>query len=158
MIVGLFYSNLVYESSFGSEEVKQSYEEFIISVKFQDTFLGNFVFISSRNIVASAFRIVVGIAGGLIPVIYVIIDGLSNAHSLVFSTIDNGIEFTLFGFLPHSILEIPSMILVSSLGGYDIFIAIQIRRKAQECREGLQGFTDSFPNNNIASFILICDN
>ena len=123
LVSGLIYNSITYTSSFSSEDAKKAYNEFFKTTIVKDTFIGNFIYIFSHNIIASLFRIVTGIVLGIIPIFYIISDGISNSYSLVSSMIDEGVYRALLGFLPHSLFETPAFILSSSLG-LMIFISV----------------------------------
>ncbi len=144
LVSGLIYNSMTYTNSFSSEDAKQAYDEFFKTTMVKDTFIGNFIYIFSHNIIASLFRIVTGIVLGIIPVFYIISGGISSSYSLVSSVIDKRVYYALWSFLPHSLFEIPTFILSSSLG-LMIFISVlkkdRIKNVIRAYKESLIVFT-----------------
>lgn len=112
LVGGLIYNGMTYAKvSFSSEDAKNAYQEFFKTTNFKDTFIGNFQYIFFHNIIASLFRIAMGIILAIIPLWLIIDDGISSS----FAIINSGYN-PLFSFIPHGIFEIPAMIISSSLG------------------------------------------
>ncbi len=140
LLAGILHYNLTYEG-FSSIEAKDGYYQAMKEINFNENFFVNFFKIFTQNIIASLFRIFGGILLGIIPVFLIIDDAISNSYSLVASTIDDGIIRALLLFIPHSLFEIPALILSSSFG---LIIFLSLFKKGKKidnlkntCKESL---------------------
>ena len=114
-IIGILYYNSTYEG-FSSVETKEGYYEFIRGVNFSDNFAGNFINIFVHNLIASLVRILGGILLGVIPIFFIINGAITNSYSLVSFAVDDSLVKSLLLFVPHSLFEIPALMLSSSFG------------------------------------------
>ncbi len=69
LLCGIIYYNLTYEG-FSSIEVKEGYYQTIKEIELNKNFFVNFFKIFTHNITASLFRMLGGIALGIIPFSY----------------------------------------------------------------------------------------
>ena len=144
-IIGTIYSLNHSSYSFSSEDAKNAYEEYFITTTFKQTFLGNFQYIFFHNVVANLYGIMTGIVFAIIPVGVIISMGVSN--SMVIISSEYGFWRTLFSFVPHSIFEIPAIILSSSLGVMIFFSIFKSKDKKKDITQAYK--------NALLVFLLI---
>lgn len=143
---GLIYNNLTYTKfSFSSEDVKNSYEEFFRLTTFKDTLIGNFGAILFHNAISGLFNIATGIVLAIVPVGLIAYSGFSHSTSIMASRYD--FSNTLFLLVPHSIFEIPALILSSSLG---VMIFLSIFKSKDRKKNIIQAY-----KNILLIFLLI---
>lgn len=77
-----------------------------------------FLFIFFNNAIKSIFIIFLGIFFGVVPVIFLVMNGMVIGYLLHASTLQgaNVIELIVKGLLPHGIIEIPAILIASAYG------------------------------------------
>lgn len=134
---GLIYNGMTYTKfSFSSEEAKAGYQEFFKATNFKDTFIENFQYLFFHNAIASLLRIATGIILAIIPLWLIIDDGILDSAAII-----NSGHNILFSFIPHSIFEIPAMIISSSLG---VMIFLSILKSKNRRKNILQAYKNTF--------------
>lgn len=78
--------------------------------------VGLFAFIVVNNVVKAAVMMVLGIAFGLIPVLFLVSNGIVLAVAAVLVVEKGGALVAVAGLLPHGILELPAVLLAAAAG------------------------------------------
>jgi stage II sporulation protein M len=75
-----------------------------------------FFFIVINNVRASFISMVLGVLGGIPPLIIAVINGFFIGHVSYTVALDYGLGVVIAGLLPHGVIEIPSVILSYAAG------------------------------------------
>lgn len=96
------------------QAVEQTMEElsFIKDLGLFDLFL----LISSNNVIKAFFMMLLGILWGIIPVLFILLNGYAIGMIVSITLAESGIATILLGTLPHGVLEIPAVVLAASYG------------------------------------------
>lgn len=78
--------------------------------------LGLFVFIVVNNVVKAAVMMVLGIAFGLVPILFLVSNGIVLAVAAALIAEREGTLVAVAGLLPHGILELPAVLLAAAAG------------------------------------------
>lgn len=78
--------------------------------------VGLFAFIVVNNVVKAAVMMVLGIAFGLIPVLFLVSNGIVLAVAAALVVEKGGALVAVAGLLPHGILELPAVLLAAAAG------------------------------------------
>lgn len=139
LIMGIFYYTSSYHG-FESIEEKEVYYQAMKEINFSGNFFVDFSNIFTHNLIANLFRIFSGIIFGIIPILLIIDNAVSNSYAIVSSAIDEGIATTMLLYLPHSILEIPAFILSSAFG---LVIFLSLFKKGKKIDNLKNAFKES---------------
>ncbi|HEY3363158.1 MAG TPA: stage II sporulation protein M [Methanosarcina sp.] len=99
-----------------------------------------------NNAFVSLLFLVLGLALGVLPVLFIAFNGYIVGVIAYLVGQERGLLFILLGLLPHGILELPMVFLAASIGlrlGHQVFSAL-IGRPAQIKREFKEGVTFYF--------------
>lgn len=119
---------------------------YIINLSFEKTNMyPNFTEIFINNSYISLISIVGIISLGLISVILLFINGFYLGSALHYSIDNSGILYTVKILLPHSIIEIPSILLSTSIG---FILILYIIKKSH--------FKNNFRFTYYIKYILVC--
>jgi stage II sporulation protein M len=140
LVGGLIYNSMTYSNSFSSEDAKKAYDEFFKTSQLKETFTGNFIFLFSHNAVASLFRITTGIIFAIIPAWLVIDGGISNSAAIINGAMQYNLSRSLLSILPHSIFELPAIIISSSLG---VMVFLSLFKPKNRGRNVIQAYKDA---------------
>ncbi len=99
-----------------------------------------------NNAFVSLLFLVLGLALGILPVLFIAFNGYVVGVIAYLVAQERGLLFILLGLLPHGILELPMVFLAASIGlrlGHQVFSAL-IGRPTQIKREFKEGLTFYF--------------
>ncbi len=97
-------------------------QNFVNQTLQQFKFVGNlehyqiFAFIFANNVLKAFTSMVLGIAFGIVPVLFVVLNGMMIGVVVAVISAKMGITKTLALLIPHGILEIPAVLISSSYG------------------------------------------
>jgi stage II sporulation protein M len=77
---------------------------------------GIFLLIALNNSIKAFFMLMLGILWGIVPVLFILLNGYAVGIVASVAVLDTGIMPIIFGTLPHGILEIPAILLAASYG------------------------------------------
>lgn len=75
-----------------------------------------FAIIFLNNLIKSFFILFLGFLFGILPMIFIVVNGVALGSFAFFAQKEIGLFLFLVGVLPHGIIELPVLIMVSSLG------------------------------------------
>jgi len=102
--------------------------EFIEEFSFLDELnsIQIFILIFVNNMLKSLAALVLGIFFGIIPVLFVLINGYTIGIILSVIIAESGVGLVLLGTIPHGIFEIPAVIIAAS---YGVFLGEKFSKK-----------------------------
>jgi stage II sporulation protein M len=77
---------------------------------------GIFLFIALNNSVKAFFMMLMGILWGVIPVLFILLNGYAIGIVVSVAIVETGLIPIILGTFPHGILEIPAVLLAASYG------------------------------------------
>lgn len=69
-----------------------------------------------NNVVKAGGVIVLGMAGGIFPFIFLAINGLVVGLAAYQAAVQKGVGFALAGLVPHGVVELPALLVAAALG------------------------------------------
>ncbi len=145
LIISLIYNTITYQNNSDLKESKEIYDIYL-KVRYKETFIGNFFYVLIHNIFSSFLQIITGIAFAIFPLFIIIAQGISNGNSIIYTYRMDGLFYSLL-IVPHSIFEIPSMIISCSLG---IKIFLSLFKSKNRIKDMIQEY-----KNSIIVFLFI---
>ncbi|MEK6818441.1 MAG: stage II sporulation protein M [Nanoarchaeota archaeon] len=141
LFIGLAYNWSTYKNPFSSDDSQTAFNDWWKANMLRNTFQANFFYLFFHNVLASGFRIISGIFFCIIPIGSIVDDALSNSYTLVSEVIERGFLSWFCKFIPHSIFEIPALIISSALG---VSIFFSVLKKKQRFTNLKNSFKDAF--------------
>ncbi|AEH60350.1 protein of unknown function DUF95 transmembrane [Methanosalsum zhilinae DSM 4017] len=89
--------------------------------------LGIMLFIFFNNAIKSLFALVMGVAFGIIPLLFIAYNGVILGVVVQVIAAERGFMFVVAGILPHGIIELPVVLISSAIGmkaGYETLKAV----------------------------------